>query len=77
MMAIYITGVIAMLLVFWLTHKKEEITWRKLTMGILISLGSWIMLMIMCIMVIWAGIILFIDWFINLEFWNKKVFKRK
>lgn len=74
MIAIYITGVIAMLLVFWLTHKKEEITWKKLTMGILISLGSWIMLMIMCIMVVWAGIILFIDWFINLEFWNKKVF---
>lgn len=74
MMAIYITGVIAMLLVFWLTHKKEEITWRKLTMGILISLGSWVMLMIMCIMVIWVGIILFIYWFINLEFWNKKVF---
>lgn len=63
-----------MLLVFWLTHKKEEITWRKLTMGILISLGSWVMLMIMCIMVIWVGIILFIYWFINLEFWNKKVF---
>ena len=73
-MAIYITGVIAMLLVFWLTHKKEEITWRKLTMGILISLGSWVMLMIMCIIVIWVGIILFIYWFINLEFWNKKVF---
>ena len=72
--AIYITGVIIMLLVFWLTHKKEEITWRKLTMGILISLGSWITFIIMCALVIWAGTILFINWFIDLEFWDKKVF---
>lgn len=74
MIAIYITGVIIMLLVFWLTHKKEKITWGKLTMGILISLGSWITFIVMCALVIWAGVILFINWLSRLDFWNKKVF---
>ena len=74
MIAIYIIGVIVMLLAFWIIHKKEKLTWRKLIMGILISLGSWITFIIMCIMIIWTGIILFVNWFINLEFWDKEVF---
>lgn len=70
----YIIGVIIVLCIFFVTHKKERLTWKKLIIGILTSFGSWFTIIAMTMILIFISIIFFIDWFSNLEFWNKEVF---
>lgn len=71
---LYIIGVIIVICIFFITHKKNEITWKKSIMGILISLSSWFIIIVMTMMIAFIGIVFFIDWLGHLEFWNKKVF---
>lgn len=70
----YILGVITLFLIFWTTHERDELTWGKLVMGILISLLSWPIIIIVAIIMIIFGITIFIYWLSRLDFWNKKVF---
>lgn len=71
---LYITGVIIVLFTFFISYKKNDITWKRLIIGIIYSLGSWISFAIMMVMFIYVTIILFIGWFSSLEFWDKRVF---
>lgn len=70
----YVSGVIVMLLAFWITHEIKDVTWKELCIGILLSLGSWISVVVLIVALIYVGIIFFIEWIVNLKFWNKKVF---
>lgn len=71
---LYITGVIIVLFTFFMSYKKNDITWKRLIIGIIYSLGSWFSFAIMIIIALYITIIVFTEWFSSLEFWDKRVF---